>query len=160
VTVLALVQFAAEQGVAEAVAATAGAPPVTAVFRVPIPRVQTALWFEPLEPTVPVAAALRSAQERAQLAAAADAGRLTGRPRDVAMAEAGALAADGCPCVVALVVQADRAVVTALATQPAVRAVHAAPAGVAVRELALAPLLPEQTDRADPLPDDGQVPPS
>jgi hypothetical protein len=37
--------------------------------------------------------------------------------------------------------------------------VQAAPPGVAARELALAPLLPEQTLTADPVPDDGPVPP-
>ena len=36
--------------------------------------------------------------------------------------------------------------------------VEAAPPGVTLRELALSPLLPEQADRADPLPDDGPVP--
>jgi hypothetical protein len=47
---------------------------------------------------------------------------------------------------------------TALAARPDVRAVHAAPAGVTARELALSPLLPEQVERADPPPDDGPVP--
>ena len=39
-----------------------------------------------------------------------------------------------------------------------VRVIEAAPQGVTLRELALSPLLPEQADRADPLPDDGPVP--
>ena len=60
----------------------------------------------------------------------------------------------------ALVVRADRAALEALAGRPGVRAVHAAPAGVTERELALSPLLPEQIERADPLPDDGPVPPA
>jgi hypothetical protein len=45
-----------------------------------------------------------------------------------------------------------------VAARPGVRAVHAAPAGVTARELAIAPLLPDQVERADPLPDDGTVP--
>jgi len=45
----------------------------------------------------------------------------------------------------------------AVVGRPAVRAVEAAPPGTAARELALSPLLPEQTVRADPLPDDGPV---
>ena len=61
-----------------------------------------------------------------------------------------------CPCVVALVVTADGA---ALRRPGAgVRVIEAAPQGVTLRELALSPLLPEQADRADPLPDDGPVP--
>ncbi|WP_219420438.1 hypothetical protein, partial [Pseudonocardia nigra] len=81
---LALVQFAAELPIADAVAATAGTTPVTAVFRVPLPRVQTALRFERLEPGVPPVTALTSARERAAAAAAGDATRATGRPGDVA----------------------------------------------------------------------------
>jgi hypothetical protein len=44
-----------------------------------------------------------------------------------------------------------------VAGQPGVRALDAAPAGTTLRELALSPLLPGQTARADPLPDDGVV---
>lgn len=130
--------------------------PVEAVFRVDLPRVQTALRFMPLETGVPTATALDSARQRAASAATADAARLTGRPRDVAAAEAAALARPDCACVVALVVEADGTTLR----QPAagVRVVEAAPPGVTLRELALSPLLPEQTDRADPLPDDGPVP--
>ena len=78
----------------------------------------------------------------------------------MAAAEAAALSAPAAACVLALVVRADRAGLEALAARPGVRAVQAAPAGVAARELALAPLLPEQTRPADPLPDDGPVPPA
>ena len=106
---LALVQFGGERTPAEAVAPVAGTPPVTAVFRVPLPRVQTALRFEPLEPGVPPELALGTARQRAQQAAAADAGRLTGRPREVAAAEAAALAEPAGRDVLALVVRADRA---------------------------------------------------
>jgi hypothetical protein len=157
VAALALVQLAAELPAGDALAAVAGSSPTTAVFRVPIPRVQTALRFEPLEDGVASAQALQNAQERARHQAETDAGRLDGRPGDVAAAEARALADPGCRCVVALVVQADRAGLTALDGRAEVRAVQAAPPDVTARELALAPLLPEQVERADPLPDDGGV---
>ena len=126
------------------------------MFRVDLPRVQTALRFIPLESGVPVPTALDTARQRAGAAASADASRLTGRPRAVAAAEAAALTRTDCSCVVALVVSADG---TALRRPAAgVRVVEAAPPGVTLRELALSPLLPEQADRADPLPDDGPVP--
>jgi hypothetical protein len=151
-TALALVQFVDER--------TLGDPlppgtPVEAVFRVDLPRVQTALRFMPLEPGVPTGTALGSAQQRAASAATADATRLTGRPKAVAGAEASALARPDCACVVALVVSADGAELRRPAA--GVRVVEAAPPGVTLRELALSPLLPEQVDRADPLPDDGPV---
>jgi hypothetical protein len=152
-TTLALVQFADERTVADAQAA---GTPHEAVFRVDLPRVQTALRFTPLEPGVPVTTALDTARQRAGAAASADASRLAGRPRAVAAAEAAALTRTDCSCVVALVVSADG---TALRRPAAgVRVVEAAPPGVTLRELALSPLLPEQADRADPLPDDGPVP--
>jgi hypothetical protein len=150
-TALALVQFADEQAVAD-VAAPGTA--TEAVFRVDLPRVQTALRFVALESGSPTA--LDTARQRAASAATADAGRLTGRPAAVATAEAAALTRPDCPCVVALVVTADGA---ALRRPGAgVRVIEAAPQGVTLRELALSPLLPEQADRADPLPDDGPVP--
>jgi len=155
---LALVQFVTEATPAQATAAASGSELITAVFRVPLPRVQTALRFEQLETGTPPDVALANARQRAQQAAAADAGRRSGRPRDVARVEAAALAASDCRCVLALVVAADRAELDELVTRPQVRAVQAAPAGVTARELALAPLLPEQTERADPPPDDGPVP--
>lgn len=156
----ALVQFAAERTAEAAalVAADGATLLLTAVLRVPLPRVQTALRYESLEPGTAPATALRNARERAQLAAAGDRGRLTGRPGAVAAAEAAALADPTCECVLALVVRADRAALQMLAARPGVRAVHAAPPGSAARELALSPLLPGQTERADPLPDDGPPP--
>jgi hypothetical protein len=153
---LALAQLGAEVTPGEALAAVAGTTPRTAVFRVPLPRVQTALRFVALEPGVPAATALDNAQARAQQAAVADT-RQPGRPGAVAAAEAAALERADCPCVVALIVDGDRAGLTALAGRAAVRAVEAAPPGTTDVELALAPLLPEQTTRADPLPDDGPV---
>jgi hypothetical protein len=156
VEALALVQFSAELPGSAVAPAIAGAVPVTAVLRVPLPRVQTALWFEPLGEGVPAPAALDVARQRAQQQAAA--ARQEGRAAEVAAAEARALADPAAPCVLAVVVRADRATLEAVAARPDVRAVHAAPAGVTARELALAPLLPGQVERADPLPDDGTVP--
>ncbi len=153
----ALVQLAAEATAPDALAAVEGTTPVTAVFRVPLPRVQTALRFVALEPGVPAATALDSARVRAQRAAAAEALQ-AGRPGAVAAVEAAALDSADCRCVVALVVDGDRAGLDAVAGRPAVRAVEAAPPGTTDGELALAPLLPEQTVRADPPPDDGPVP--
>jgi hypothetical protein len=157
VETLALVQFGAELPVPDAATAVTGTAPVTAVLRVSLHRVQTALRFVPLDREVPAASSLGVARERAQRLAAADAQQQAGRPADVAAVEARALADPGVPCVLALVVRADRATLEVLAAAPGVRAVHAAPAGVTARELALAPLLPGQVQRADPLPDDGPV---
>lgn len=156
----ALVQLDTEATAPDALAAVAGTTPLTAVFRVPLPRVQTALRFVALEPGVPVATALDNARVRAEREAAADASHLTDRPGAVAAAEASALGRPDCRCVVALVVDGDRAGLDTVARRAPVRAVEAAPPGTTGAELALSPLLPEQTARADPPPDDGQVPPA
>jgi hypothetical protein len=156
----ALVQFRAAVTPVEALAAVAGTTPRTAVFRVPLPRVQTALRFEALEPGLPAATALDSARLRAQGGAEADAARLADRPRAVAAAEAAALADPACACVLAVVVRADRAALEALVASRDVRAVDAAPVGATEPELALSPLLPGQVERVDPPPDDGPVPPA
>jgi hypothetical protein len=155
VEALALVQFGAELPLAAVGPAVEGAAPVTAVLHVPLSRVQTALRFEALDP---VPAPLDLARRRAHAAAEADASRQAGRAGDVAAAEARALADPDAPCVLAVVVRGERAALEAVAARPDVRAVHAAPAGAVARELALAPLLPAQVERADPLPDDGTVP--
>jgi hypothetical protein len=160
VQTLALVQFGDELAAPEALAAVGGSEIAEAVLRVPLTRVQTALRFEPLEPGVVPATALDTARQRAQMQATADAGRLAGRPRAVAAAEAAALADPGCRCVLALVVRSDRAGLQAVAARSGVRAVEAAPPDATIRELALAPLLPEQTERVDPPPDDGPVQPA
>ncbi|MGD9526086.1 hypothetical protein [Pseudonocardia sp.] len=158
--VLALVQLGAEVTPAEAAALVAGnARLVSVVFHVPMPRVQSALRFVAVEPGPSAVAALDRARGHARFLADADATRLTGRQAAVASAEAAALADPACRCVPAMVVAADRQALDALAARPGVRAVHAAPAGVTPPELALAPLLPEQRERADPIPDDGPVPP-
>jgi hypothetical protein len=158
VEAFALVQFAAELTPSGALAAVEPAVPATAVLRVPLPRVQTALRFIALDADPPLPAALGTARERAWFAADADAARRTGRPAEVADTEAAALADPACRCVLAVVVRADRAGLEALAARPGVRAVHAAPAGTDPVELALSPLLPGQVERADPVPDDGPVP--
>jgi hypothetical protein len=200
----ALVQFGTELDGASVARLLAGVTPATAVIRVPLPRVQTALRFEALPP-VDLADPVLSAQRRLALAqqaaardASAEAGRLTGRAASVARYEAAVLggglggaaggaqtgaapggpsgaapgaqsgAAPGAPsgaptpcrCVLAVLVVGDRAALSRLASQPAVRAVDAAPAGTPTSGVALAPLLPEQTQAADPVPDDGPVPSS
>jgi hypothetical protein len=149
--------------------------PVRAVFRVPLPRVQTALRFEPLPPVDdadPVAGVQRRfvlARRAAQRDAAAEAGRLSGRAAALARYEAAALtlpaggaaaAGPGCRCLLAVLVTGDRAGLTRLAAQPRVRAVDAAPEGTPPAGVALSPLLPEQTRVAAPVPDDGPVPPT
>jgi hypothetical protein len=164
----ALAQFRAETDAVDAVRLLASArpavTPVTAVFRVPLPRVQTALWFQPLPPvdgSDPVAGAERRfalAQAAAHRDARARADRLAGRPASVARYEATALAAPDCRCLLAVLVTGDRAGLTALAGLPEVRAVDAAPERTPPAGLALAPLLPEQTDVTAPTPDDGPVP--
>lgn len=155
---LALVQLT-HQLDAPSVAGLVGATPVvSAVLRVPLPRVQTALRFEPVTGTGGVAGALEVARQRAGFAAAADASRLTGRPGAVAAAEQRAFEGPACACVLAVVVRADRDRLGALAAAPGVRAVQAAPARAQPIDLALSPLLPEQATAADPLPDDGAVP--
>jgi hypothetical protein len=153
----ALVQLSPEITTDAAAALVGTAPVAQVVLRVPLPRVQTALRFLSLPPGAPVAGALDTARAQAGFAAEADASRLTGRAGDVARAEAAAYAGP-CACVLALVVQSDRAGLETLARTPGVRAVDAAPPGVPLAGLALAPLLPEQTVTADPVPDDGPVP--
>ena len=154
----ALVQLDTEATATDALAAVAGTTPLTAVFRVPLSRVQTALRFVALEPGVAVTVALDNARVRAEREAAADANHLTDRPGAVAAAEAAALGRPDCRCVVALVVDGDHAGLDAVTRRTPVRAVEAAPLGTTDAELGLSPLLPEQTARADPPPDDGPVP--
>jgi hypothetical protein len=154
----ALVQLGAEVTPSDALTVVAGTTSRTAVFRVPLPRVQTALRFVALEDGVPDPAALDNARARAAQAAAADAQRLTGRAGAVAGAETSALDDPACRCVLAVLVEGDRAGLAAVAGRPGVRAVEAAPPDTT--DPALAPLLPEQTAGADPPPDDGPVPSS
>jgi hypothetical protein len=165
----ALVQFGTEQDPASVARLVASAGPVTAVFRVPLPKVQTALRFQPL-PSVDLADPVTGTERRLALArqsaardAAEEAGRLTGRAAAVARYEAAALAGTTstptpCRCVLAVLVVGDRAALSELAARPEVRAVDAAPEGTPPTGVALAPLLPEQTRLAAAVPDDGPVP--
>jgi hypothetical protein len=134
------------------------------VFRVPLPRVQTALRFQPLptvdlaDPAAALSRALELAQQGAQRQAAAEVPALSGRAAGVARYESAALSGSG-PVVLAVLVHADRAQLLRLAGLPGVRAVDAAPEGTPDSGTALAPLLPGQRDTAGPVPDDGPVPP-
>lgn len=160
VVVPALVQLDAAVTGEQTVALAGDSAILQVVWRVPIPRVQTALRFETLDVGVPVGTAVDVSRQRAQLAAQADASRRDGRPGAVAAAEQAALGNAGCACVVAIVVRTDRTGLKAIAGRGGVRAVQVAPAGAVLTDLAVAPLLPEQTDRVDPIPDDGVVPPA
>ncbi|HWN28106.1 MAG TPA: hypothetical protein VNP37_14150 [Actinomycetospora sp.] len=163
----ALVQFTTGQDPAGAAEALAGVPVREAVFRVPLPRVQTALRRVPLDDTgtVDLATALRLAETQAANRAGELARTAQGRPATVAAAESARLGA-GCACVVAAVVEVDPSALPELTAQPGVRAVEVAPAGARAGALAVSPLLPEQTDdgrdppeTVGPVPDDGPVPP-
>ena len=142
-------------------AALAGVPGVTAraaVFRVPLPRVQTALRQVTLDGSVDPATALRLAEAQAANRAGEQARTSTGRAAAVATTESARLSA-GCACVVALVVELDPSLVPALTSRPDVRAVEVAPGGARIGALAVSPLLPEQVETVGPVPDDGPVPP-
>ena len=162
----ALVELSTELDTSTAAALVAGTRPITAVLRVPLPRVQTALRFQRLtpvddaDPAVAVRRQLMLAQAAAARAAAADTVRLTSRPAQIATAEAAALSRPGCGCVLAVLVSADHAGLDRLAARPGVRAVDAAPVGTPETGVALTPLLPEQTELVGPVPDDGPEPPS
>ena len=178
---LALVGFDAALPPAAAAASTAGVgvTVLQAVFRVPLPRVQTALRREDLPsaadtggagttaggPTT--AAAMTSVLDAARLRAAADAradagAAPPGRARDVAAAEAERLAAP-CACVIALVVRGDVGPLSALARGPGVRVVEVAAPGASTARLAVSPLLPDQGAGrplgpvVGPVPDDGPI---
>jgi hypothetical protein len=164
---LALVQFDAGLTPAAAAAAVGNAPALSAVVRVPIPRVQTALRDVDLQPAPPEAAfraALTTAAGQAgQDVVVAPAGT---RRAAVAAAEAAALGRPDCGCLVAVVVRVPPADVAALRARPGVRAVQVAPPGTVRTRLAVSPLLPDQgPGRPDgpvvgPVPDDGSVPPT
>jgi hypothetical protein len=155
----ALVELTGELDVPAAAALLAGVTPRSVVFRVPLPRVQTALREVPLDPDVDPPTALRLAEATAANRAGEQARTSAGRAAAVAATESARLSA-GCACVVALVVDLDPAapgVLDALATRPGVRTVEVAPPGA--RSLAVSPLLPEQDGTVGPVPDDGPVPP-
>jgi hypothetical protein len=60
--------------------------------------------------------------------------------------------------VLALLVFADGDALHLVAKRPGARVVQAALPDTSVEDLAISPLLPEQTDIAGPVPDDGPVP--
>lgn len=129
------------------------------VFRVPLPRVQTALITRDLPGQQPVAELTEVLRSAAQGRAAVASREVPGsRPAAVAAAEAEQLQG-GCACVVAMLVRGDGEALQVVAARPGVRAVHAATLDTPLRDLAISPLLPEQVDTAGPVPDDGTVPP-
>jgi hypothetical protein len=133
------------------------------IFRVPLPRVQTALITRDVPGQRPAAERTEALLVRAMGSAAQDrlaASRAlpSGRGAAVAAAEAAQLR-DGCGCVLALLVLGDGDALRAVTTRPGVRAVHAAFPDTSIQGLAISPLLPEQLDLVGPVPDDGPVTP-
>lgn len=158
--VWALVQLGEPVDAGTAAALTEGIRVSRVVYRVPLPRVQTAL-VTMLVPGQRPAAELRESQQRAgderQQAGERAAASGQSRAAGVAAVEAAELRA-GCACVLALLVRADRAGLDAVASRPPVRAIHAAVPGLPLPAVAVSPLLPEQGDVVGPVPDDGPIP--
>jgi hypothetical protein len=158
--VWALVQLGEPVDAGTAAALVEGVRLSRAVYRVPLPRVQTALVTVPLPGQHP-AAELRDAQRRAadERQQAGERAVTSGQSRaaDIATAEAAELRA-GCACVLALFVRADRAGLDAVAVRPPVRVIHAATPELPLQAVAVSPLLPEQRDVVGPVPDDGPIP--
>jgi hypothetical protein len=128
------------------------------VLRVPLPRLQTALITRDLagqQPVAELAGAQRSAA--AERLAASRLAPDSSRQAAVAAAEAVQLQ-QGCACVLALLVFGDGDALHLIAMRPDARVVQAALPDTSVEDLAIAPLLPEQSDIAGPVPDDGPVP--
>lgn len=149
----ALVSFAAERTPADALAAAGGVRISQVLHRVPIPRVQTDL--------IPVAVPddPRAVLDSAQFAASRLALATQPDPRRQAVARVSvARLADGCSCVVGLVVRGTVDRLRDVATRPVVRAVEALPPDAVYGRFAVVPLLPGQTDVVTPGPDDGPVP--
>lgn len=127
------------------------------VFRVPLPRVQTALITRDLPGQQPVSELVAAEQSAAAERLAASRTASDSRRAAVDAAEAAQLRR-GCACVLALLVLGDGDALRTVAGRPNVRAVHAALADTSIQDLAIAPLLPEQDEMAGPVPDDGPVP--
>ncbi len=125
-------------------------------IRVPLPRIQTALITRDLPGQRPVAE-LTEALRSAAADRAAVASQQRGRPAARAAAEAAQLRTS-CACVVALLVFGDGDALRVVAARPGVRAVQAALPDTRIQDLAISPLLPEQLERAGPVPDDGPLP--
>ncbi|MGW3484655.1 hypothetical protein [Rhodococcus indonesiensis] len=145
-----LVSFAPPVTV-EQVAELPGDPRVAQVlFRVPIDRVQTPL----------VAVDVSEHPEALRRAPAVAAGRLRSamgndRAVRVAAASAGRLA-DGCACVVGVVVRVAPAEASRLAAASEVRSVELLPPDAVAGAFSVNPLLPEHVDVVAPGPDDGE----
>lgn len=158
--VWALVQLGEPVDAGTAAALTEGVRVSRVVYRVALPRVQTALVTMPLPGQHP-AAELREAQRRAaderQQAGERAAASGQSRAAGLAAVEAAELRA-GCACVLAMLVRADRAGLDTVAGRAPVRAIHAATVGLPLQAIAVSPLLPEQHDIVGPVPDDGPVP--
>lgn len=121
------------------------------LFRVPIERVQTPL----------VAVAVSQHPEALRRAPATAATRLqipaSGHDRAARVAAVSAQRlADGCACVIGLVVRATPEQLRVLASGADVRAVEALPPDAVAGRFAVSPLLPEQVDLVVPGPDDGE----
>lgn len=133
------------------------------LFRVSLPRVQTALITRDLPdqrsaPDLTEVLIDRSMESAAQERLAAAREMPGGRREAVAAAEAVQLRR-GCACVLALLVLGDGDHLRAVSARPGVRAVHAAFPDTPIQDIAISPLLPEQLDIAGPVADDGPVPP-
>jgi hypothetical protein len=127
------------------------------VFRVPLPRVQTALITRDLAGQQPVAELTRA--QRSAAAERLAASRATPNTRRAIVAAAEAAQLDrGCACVLAVLVFGDGDALRMVAARPDVRAVQAALPDTSIEDLAISPLLPEQTVIAGPVPDDGPAP--
>lgn len=127
------------------------------VFRVPLPRVQTALISRDLPGQQPVSELVAAEQSAAAERLAASRTASDRRRAAIEAAEAAQLYR-GCACVLALLVFGDGDALRTMAARPSARAVHAALADTSIQDLAIAPLLPEQDDIAGPVPDDGPAP--
>jgi hypothetical protein len=158
-SVWALVQLSVHIDTASAAALADGTRVSRVVFRVPLPRVQTALVTMQVPGQRPAEeladAQRRAADEREQ---AGHRARADGQQRlaEIAFAEAAELRA-GCACVLALLVLADRGQLDSLTSQSLVRVVHAASPGTPLPSVAVSPLLPEQQGVVGPVPDDGTI---
>lgn len=156
-SVWALVQLAEPVDPASAAALVTGVRLSRVVFRVPLPRVQTALVTRELPGQRPVDELVEAQRFAAEDRSAAATAAASTRAAAVAAAEAAALAG-GCACVLAMLVWGDRPGLEGLWAATGVRAVHAAVPRTPLPAVALSPLLPEHTDTAGPVPDDGPVP--
>lgn len=145
----------------EAVAVVSGLPRVSSAYlQTPLPDVAMPTGVQTLaEPVVgestrePV---LGRALERAAASAETRAVVGDGRPADVEALTARRIR-DGEPAIIGLVVRAGTGALRAVADEPGVRAVEALPADAVWGRFAVRPLLPQQRDAADPLPDHAPV---